>query len=149
MINREVEIQSSKRDGGRNDIHVQASDPSDAGLQPLTAIIEVKGCWNPQIKTGIPEQLIPYLQPRPGWAGIFLVGHFHQPGHEHENYTGWPATSERKRNADRHRTSKKHTPEQILRNLQEQIDNAPAGIIVHARVAQFPLIPPPAPSPAA
>jgi hypothetical protein len=106
VINREVEIQPSKRDGSRTDIHVQAPDPSDAALQPLTAIIEVKGCWNAQIKTGIPEQLIPYLQPRPGWAGIFLVGHFHQPGREHENYTGWPATSERKRSAGRHRISR-------------------------------------------
>jgi len=148
VINREVEIQPPRRDGGRTDIHIQAPDPGDAALQPLTAIIEVKGCWNAQIKTGIPEQLIPYLQPRPGWAGIFLVGHFHQPDHEHENYTGWPATSERKKNAGRHRTSKVHTPEQILRDLQEQIGSAPADIIVHARVVQFPLIPPPAPSPA-
>jgi hypothetical protein len=46
VINREVEIQPSKRDGGRTDIHVQAPDPSDAGLQPLTGIIKVKGCWN-------------------------------------------------------------------------------------------------------
>jgi hypothetical protein len=149
VINREVEIQPSKLDGGRTDIHVQAADPSDAGSQPLTAIIEVKGCWNTQIRTGIPQQLIPYLQPRPGWAGIFLIGYFHQPGHEHENYTGWPGTSERKANAGRHRTSRQHTPEQILRDLKEQIDNAPPGIIMHARVLQFPLIPPSAPSPAA
>lgn len=142
VINREVEIQPSKLAGGRTDVHVQAADPGDAGFQPLTVIIEVKGCWSTHIYTGINEQLVPYLQPRPGWAGIFLVGYFHQPGCEHERYTGWRKTSERKGNAGRHRTTQKHKPEEILRDLQEQIANAPPGIIMHARVLQFPLIPP-------
>ena len=75
-----------------------------------------------------------------------LVGYFHQPGHEHENYTGWSKTRERKANRGRHRTPKTHMPEQILRDLQEQTVKAPAGILVHARVVQLPLIPPPAPN---
>jgi hypothetical protein len=68
VINREVEIHPSNLDGGRTDVHIQATDPSDTSTQPLTVIIEVKGCWNTEIRTGIPGQLGPYLQPRPGWA---------------------------------------------------------------------------------
>ena len=113
VINREVEIQPSSLDGGRTDVHVQATDPRDAASQPLTVIIEVKGCWNPEITTGIRQQLLPYLQPRPGWAGIFLVGYFHQPGDEHENYR------------NRHRTTMNHIPEQILHDLQQQIGKRP------------------------
>jgi hypothetical protein len=137
VINREVEIQPRNLDGGRTDVHVQATDHRDAASQPLTVIIEVKGCWNTEITTGIHQQLLPYLQPRPGWAGIFLVGYFHQTGHHHENYQ------------NRHRTTMNHTPEQILHDLQQQIGNAPDPNIMHARVLQLPLIPPSAPSPPA
>lgn len=135
VINREVEIQPRNLDGGRTDIHIQATDPRDAASQPLTVIIEVKGCWNTEITTSIHQQLLLYLQPRPGWAGIFLVGYFHQTGHHHENYR------------NRHRTTMNHTPEQILHDLQQQIGNAPAPgrNIMHARILQLPLIPPSAP----
>ena len=43
VINREVEIQPSRLDGGRTDVLIQAADPRDAASQPLTVIIEVKG----------------------------------------------------------------------------------------------------------
>ena len=141
VINREVEIQPRHLDGARTDIHVQASDPRDSASQPLTVIIEVKGCWNTEIRTGINQQLIPYLQPRPGWAGIFLVGHFHHPGGEHHSYTGGPGRSGPR---GRHRTPKTHTPEQILRDLQQQIADARPDNFIHARVLRLPLNPPPA-----
>jgi hypothetical protein len=125
VINREVEIQPSRLDGGRTDILIQAADPHDTASQPLTVIIEVKGCWNREINTGVGEQLVPYLKPRPGWAGIFLVGYFHH-SHEHGRY------------ARRHHPSMGHTPEQVLASLhRQQADTAPAD--VHVRVLQLPL----------
>jgi hypothetical protein len=144
VINREVEIQPPGLDGGRTDIHVEATDPSDTATRPLTVVIEAKGCWNPDINNAIGQQLIPYLQPRPGWTGIFLVGYFHQRDREHENYIGSPDTGRR----GRHRTSKTHTPEETRHGLDLQIASAGARDTVDARVLQLPLIPPPATSPA-
>ena len=141
VINREVEIQPSRLDGGRTDVLVQAADPRDAVSQPLTVIIEAKGCWNTEINTGIGQQLAPYLQPRPGWAGIFLVGYFHHPGGEHESYTGAPKTAERAAVRGRHRTRREHTPEQILADLRQQ-QAAAASADIHVRVLRLPLVPP-------
>jgi hypothetical protein len=140
VINREVEIQPRRIDGARTDIHVQASDPRDSASEPLTLIIEVKGCWNTEIRTGISKQLVPYLQPHPGWAGIFVVGHFHHPGREHPTYTGGPGPGSPR---GRHRTSKKHTPEQVLRDLQRHLADARPRNITRAYVLRFPLSPPP------
>lgn len=143
VINREVEIQPSRLDGGRTDVLIQAADPRDAASQPLTVIIEVKGCWNPEISTGIGQQLAPYLQPRPGWAGIFLVGYFHAPGREHERYTGTKGTAGKTGHRRRHRTRKGHTAEQVLADLRRQ-QAAAAAADIHVRVLRLPLVPPPA-----
>jgi hypothetical protein len=140
VINREVEIQPRNLAGGRTDVHVQATDPRDSATLPLTVIIEVKGCWNPEIATGISMQLLPYLQPRPGWAGIFLVGYFHHSGDLHESYISLQKAGQSR---GRHRTAKDHTPQQILQELLDQIASAPDANIIQARVLQFPLIPPP------
>jgi hypothetical protein len=142
VINREVEIQPKQLDGARTDVHVQASDPRDSASEPLTVVIEVKGCWNSEIKTGIKKQLLPYLQPHPGWSGIFLVGYFHHPGGEHPNYIGSPGHNGPR---GRHRTTRKHTPEQVLHDLQEQIADAKTHNMAQARVLSFPLVPPSAP----
>lgn len=107
-------------------------------------VIGVKGCWNTEIKTGVSEQLLPYLQPYPGWAGIFLVGYFHQPGHEHQKYTGSPKAPGKLAVRGRHRTPTSYAPEEILGDLQRQINGSPPGVVMHARVLQLPLIPPPA-----
>ena len=98
VINREVEIWPARIDGSRTDVHVQAADPRDGAAEPLTVVIEVKGCWNPEIRTGVTGQLLPYLRPRPGWAGIFLVGYFHSPGHEHPKYKGAPKDGDKPAN---------------------------------------------------
>ena len=43
----------------------------------LTVIIEVKGCWNAEVKTAIPSQLVEdYLKPHNWTHGIYLVGWF-------------------------------------------------------------------------
>lgn len=142
VINREVEIQPSRLDGGRTDVLIQATDPHDAASQPLTVIIEVKGCWNPEISTGIGQQLALYLQPRPGWAGIFLVGYFHAPGREHERYTGSKGTAGETGHHRRHRTRRGHTAEQIFADLRRQQATA-AVADIHVRVLRLPLVPAP------
>ena len=140
MINREVEIQPRNLEGGQDRRpRTGNATPATSASQPLTVIIEVKGCWNPEIKTGISQQLLPYLQPRPGWAGIFLVGYFHHPGREHETYTG-PRTAAAAPEGGI-APPRKHTPEEILRDLQQQIAAAPGQH--HARPR-----PPTAPHPA-
>ena len=35
-------------------------------------------------------QLPSYLKPRPGWAGVFLMGYSHSPGHQRSWYEGPP-----------------------------------------------------------
>ena len=132
-----MEIRPARIDGSRTDVHVQAADPRDGAAEPLTVVIEVKGCWNPDILTGVTGQLLPYLQP--GWAGIFLVGYFHSPEHEHPKYKGFPKEGAKPAKQGRHRTSKKHTPGQVLSDLQQQADTAPETLI-YSRVLQLPLV---------
>ena len=86
----------------------------------------------------------PSLPARPGWAGIFLVGYFHSPEHEHPKYKGFPKEGAKPAKQGRHRTSKRHTPGQVLSNLQQQADSAPESLI-YARVLQLPLVLPSAP----
>lgn len=136
-----MEIRPPRIDGSRTDIQVQASDPRDGAAEPLTVVIEVKGCWNPEIKTGVTSQLLPYLKPQPGWAGIFLVGYFHSPKHEHLKYKGSPKDGDKPPLRGRHRTPKEHTRAQVLDDLQQQADSAPETLI-YTRVLQFPLVPP-------
>ena len=82
VVNREVQ----PRRGQRTDILVEAWSHSPNGRNrqeaPLSVTIEVKGCWNDEIKTGAKNQLLEkYLQPFGQTHGIFLVAWFHSPGH--------------------------------------------------------------------
>ncbi len=82
VVNREVQ----PRRGQRTDILVEAwsDSPGGRGRQevPLSVTIEVKGCWNREIRTGAENQLLEvYLRPFGRTHGIFLVAWFHCPGH--------------------------------------------------------------------
>ena len=66
----------------------------------------------------------PTCSPIPAGPGYSSVGHFHHPGGEHPSYTGTPGRSGSR---GRHRTSQKHTPDQVLRDLQQQIADARPG----------------------
>lgn len=82
VVNREVQ----PRRGQRTDILVEAWSHSPIGRNcqeaPLSVTIEVKGCWNDEIKTGAKNQLLDgYLRPFARTHGIFLVAWFHSPGH--------------------------------------------------------------------
>ena len=74
IVNREVQMSEKSI----TDILVQASlkdgHPSE---DIISVIIEVKGFWNPEIKTAMEEQLLnKYMKPNDIRYGLFLVGWF-------------------------------------------------------------------------
>jgi hypothetical protein len=76
VINREVQV---RRD--RTDIHINTFKraPDGTASDPITAVIEVKGCWNPKLNTAMQTQLADrYLRVlgTTSVAGIYLVGVF-------------------------------------------------------------------------
>ncbi|MBZ5589774.1 MAG: hypothetical protein LAO05_14555 [Acidobacteriia bacterium] len=83
IVNREVEIRSNRtsQEGERVDIHVDAVRQLPHGdLSRLKVVIEVKGCWNVELKSAMETQLLErYLADNPGAAGIYLVGWFNCP----------------------------------------------------------------------
>lgn len=74
IVNREVQ----PRRGSRTDITLNATTPSATeNFRPLTLVIEVKGCWHPDVKSAMHTQLVEgYLRPNGLQAGIFVVGWF-------------------------------------------------------------------------
>jgi len=75
VIGREVQ----PRLGQRTDIHVTAVPRGDASssLQNVTVVIEVKGCWNVEVRTAVDGQLVgDYLRLNGLTHGIYLVGWF-------------------------------------------------------------------------
>lgn len=75
ILNREVQIHIKER----TDIHVDAValDPHTKELDRLKLIIEVKGCWHPELKTAMETQLLGrYLTDNDCRHGIYLVGWF-------------------------------------------------------------------------
>lgn len=81
VVNREVQ----PRRGQRTDILIEAWSLSLDGRNrqeaPLSVTIEVKGCWNGELKTGAKVQLLDgYLRPFGRTHGIFLVAWFYSPG---------------------------------------------------------------------
>ena len=75
ILNREVQIHIKDK----TDIHVDAisrENPTDE-FSRSKVIIEVKGCWNPDQKTAMQEQLVDrYLAQNDCRHGIFLLGWF-------------------------------------------------------------------------
>jgi hypothetical protein len=75
IVNREVQI----RRGQETDIHIEAlsSISTSNEVRVARVIVEVKGCWNQQLKTDIQNQLVErYPKRTPDSAGIYLVGWF-------------------------------------------------------------------------
>lgn len=70
VLNREVQ----PRRGQKTDVLVDAIAGGAADRRRLTIVIEVKGCWHPEVRTALETQLVEtYLKPN-GWThGIYLV----------------------------------------------------------------------------
>jgi hypothetical protein len=81
VLNREVEIGRVPGSpiGSRTDIKVDAIRKSESGeaFSAITAVIETKGCWNPELLRAIKTQLADdYLVRMAAPIGIYLVGWF-------------------------------------------------------------------------
>lgn len=75
VVNREVEI----RPGEETDVHVTTFKhaPNGQVLEPITAIIEAKGCWHDELEKAMQTQLVGrYLRENRCAYGIYLVGWF-------------------------------------------------------------------------
>lgn len=75
--NREVQLNCGRKGqtGARTDILINAS--AEEVAVPLSLCIEVKGSWNPEVKTAYKTQLVDkYMDVGGADAGIFLVGWF-------------------------------------------------------------------------
>ncbi|MGQ4727711.1 hypothetical protein ACUN3E_08615 [Streptomyces sp. Ju416(a)] len=105
ILNREVQVDrpGSGPGAGRTDIHIQAAAPHPQA-EPLTVVIECKGCWNQGLNTALTEQLVDRYLRRPHTAGVFLVGFF--------DCDLWDPET-------RARCSPKHTKEAIEHRQQE------------------------------
>lgn len=81
IVNREVEIRRGEGSGRgeRTDIHVDAVvwAPHGEVYDSITAIIEVKGCWHPELNHAMQTQLAErYLKDNRCQHGLYLVGWF-------------------------------------------------------------------------
>jgi hypothetical protein len=117
FANREVEVRRRPGDpvGKRTDILVNTvrRGPGGQVLDSIAAIIEVKGCWNPEAFTGLQEQLVQdYLVSFGAPVGIFLVGWF--------NKAHWDPCDSRRR----------QTPQRPLSDVRAQLDQQAAAVPV-------------------
>jgi hypothetical protein len=74
VVGREVQIERrQKTDVWVKAVPANASGPTD----PLTVVVEVKGCWNPSVCDDIEDQLVQkYLLPHGLKCGLYVVGWF-------------------------------------------------------------------------
>jgi hypothetical protein len=82
VVNREVQVARMQTSGvgQRADLLIQAQAANQPG-RVLRVVIEVKGCWNPEIVDALELQLVQrYLLRWPSSAGLFLVAWF-DPAH--------------------------------------------------------------------
>lgn len=97
IVNREVEIRRriGTSPGERTDIHVDAILPGGTTetYDTISAIIETKGSWNPEVRTAMSTQLVDrYLHENRCRFGLYVVGWFNCPA--------WDAEDDRRRQAD-------------------------------------------------
>jgi hypothetical protein len=82
IVGREVKIRRRNWAGGEAgqlvDVHVDAvTDPRQGSCDALQLIIEVKGCWHPEVRTAMESQLVGrYLNENECQHGLFVVGWF-------------------------------------------------------------------------
>lgn len=79
IVNREVEIRRGEgaSPGEETDIHVDAVTQLSDGHDRISAIVEVKGCWNRGLMTAMETQLVDrYLKDNACPFGLYLVGWF-------------------------------------------------------------------------
>lgn len=89
IVNREVEIYrpNSAGRGFSPDIHVDVIVPIASGHQRIKSVLEVKGCWNDDLKSSMNDQLVSrYLQEPDCRHGIYLVVWFNKDRWDSQDY---------------------------------------------------------------
>ena len=90
VVNREVQIRAAmgNRPGEQTDIHVDAVlQRSEGKYDQISAIVEVKGCWNKDLITAMQTQLTDrYLADNRCPFGLYLVGWFTCPQWDQADY---------------------------------------------------------------
>jgi hypothetical protein len=127
FANREVEVSRAPGApvGQRTDILVNAVRlrENGDGFDPITAVIETKGCWNDQLFTALQEQLLKkYMIPLRAPVGVYLVFWF-------DTATWDPEDNRRNR-------VPKMTIEEVRGRLDRQAAELPQGFIVRPIVLE-------------
>jgi hypothetical protein len=125
FANREVEV--TRRPGSpvgqRTDILVNTLRRGTEGqaIDPIAAVIEVKGCWNSELFTAVEQQLVrDYMVDLGAPVGIYLVGWFDR--------TQWDPIDYRRKQVP-------HIPTaEVQHRLDQQAAAAPEGFQVRAVV---------------
>jgi hypothetical protein len=125
FANREVEVSRRPGDpvGQRTDILINTFRLATDGtpLDPIAAVIEVKGCWNPALFTALEGQLVcDYMVQLRAPVGIYLVGWF--------DAAQWDDTDSRRRQVPRAELAK------VRDRLDRQAAEAPESFQVRAIV---------------
>jgi hypothetical protein len=128
FANREVEV--GRRPGApvgkRTDIFVNTLRRSETGepIDPIAAVVEVKGCWNDDLFTALGTQLVTdYMVQLRAPVGVYLVGWF--------DLVNWDPNDSRRRRVPR------RTIDEIRQQLDGQAAAAPEGFLVRAVVMQI------------
>jgi len=128
FANREVEVKRNPGApiGQRVDILVNAVRRAADGrtIDSLFAVIEVKGCWNPELFTALDSQLVRnYMVNLGASVGIYLVGWFDQ--------THWDPDDRRRGQVP------KMSIEEARECLEKQATAVPKGFLVQAVVLKI------------
>jgi hypothetical protein len=93
IVGREVKIRrrnwSAGVPGQLTDIHVDAvsTEPGHSSADRVRAILEVKGCWHPEVRTAMETQLLQrYLTQNQCQHGLYVVGWFQCDYWDDEDY---------------------------------------------------------------
>lgn len=125
FANREVEVlrHPGAPIGQRTDILINTLRRSPTGepIDPITAVIEAKGCWNDELFTALESQLVQrYMVQLGAPAGVYLVGWF--------DAANWDPKDSRRRGVP------KRTIDEVRRQLNAQAAGAPEGFHVRTVV---------------
>jgi hypothetical protein len=118
IVNREVQIRPAigRGTGEITDIHVDAVRADHDPVDRITTVVEVKGCWNPDLRSAMRTQLRDRYLRGTEHTGIYCVGWF--------QCAAWDPTDTRSR------AMRGTSMEAIARDLHRQARRlAPAGTI--------------------
>lgn len=128
FANREVEVlrHPGAPIGQRTDIMINTLRRNSTGepIDPITAVIEAKGCWNEELPTALESQLVHRYMVQVGApVGVYLVGWF--------DTANWDPTDSRRRGVP------KRAVDEVRRELDRQASRAPEGFLVRSIVVEI------------